>query len=100
MPKLLRFQGIDQVVRVPDDTTDEQISELGDLISQGRLSSAANTVAREPGRMAGQALSGFARLDKLLAESGAGVEGAAGQASWRCSEARLAAASRSRVGQS
>lgn len=68
MPKVVQIEGVGRV-QVPDDATDDEILQFADTLTKGRVASAAATAAREPGRMAGQALSGLARLGQMVGET-------------------------------
>lgn len=80
MPKVVQIEGVGRV-QVPDDATDDEILQFADTLTKGRVASAAATAAREPGRMAGQALSGLARLGQLFGDS-MGVPGGEGGMSY------------------
>lgn len=68
MPIKANIPGVG-LVDFPDDVTDDELSSAAELLTKGRLQSAAATVAREPGRMAGGAVSGLARLGQLFGET-------------------------------
>jgi hypothetical protein len=57
---VIDFTGIGQV-EVPDDITEEQIQELGDMLSKGRVRSAAASAGRSLQAGVGQAVSGARR---------------------------------------
>lgn len=57
------------LVEVPDDSTDDQIAEVARRLTKGRVASFGASIAQEPGRMAGGALSGLARIGKLIGET-------------------------------
>ena len=65
MPKLVDFEGVG-TVEVPDDFRDSELTELFGQLSQGRHSSAAGAFMRAGGEMAGNALSGAARITQAF----------------------------------
>ncbi len=67
--KYIEVDGVEGLVEVPDDITDEQILDVGEKLTQGRVQSAAGAMMREGGSMWGKAAQGVARGGQVLRES-------------------------------
>lgn len=71
--KYIEVDGVEGLVEVPDDITDEQILDVGKRLTQGRVSSAAGAMMREGGSMWGKAAQGLSRIAQLVGNSGVGI---------------------------
>lgn len=73
MSKYIEVDGVEGLVEVPDDITDEQILDVGERLTQGRVSSAAGAMMRQGGSMWGKAAQALSRTAQILGNSGISI---------------------------
>lgn len=71
--KYIEVDGVEGLVEVPDDITDEQILDVGEQLTQGRVQSAAGAMMRQGGSMWGKAAQGLSRIAQVLGNSGLSI---------------------------